>query len=191
MPSTRWVRTALLGPRARFSLARSYAALERLIFAAAIGADPQTKLANRRDTGESEHALGSRHRACSVKSRNHINAHHGVGAGLSCTSTPGPHRRAKDAAGIKHPRGSRQGGARPPTALRHGTGRRPLEPAIGEGPGLPSPLGPSTGSAPSSRSRVDVGAASAASRPGDERVNNFTKDAELEFCQEMMATSAH
>jgi len=78
------------------------------------------------DTGESEHALGSRHRACSVRSRNHINAHHGVGAGLSCTSTPGPHRRAKDAAGIKHPRGSRQGGARPPTALRHGTGRRPL-----------------------------------------------------------------
>jgi hypothetical protein len=45
---------------------------------------------------------------------------------VSCTSTPGPHRRAKDAAGIKHPRGSRQGGARPPTALRHGTGRRPL-----------------------------------------------------------------
>ena len=32
----------------------------------------------------------------------------------------------KNAAGIKHPRGSRQGGARPPTALRHGTGRRPL-----------------------------------------------------------------
>ena len=28
---------------------------------------------------------------------------------LACTSTPGPHRRAKDAAGIKHPRGSRRG----------------------------------------------------------------------------------
>ena len=170
MPSTRWVRTALLGPRARFSLARSYAALERLIFAAAIGADPQTKLANRRDTGESEHALGSRHRACSVRSRNHINAHHGVGAGLSCTSTPGPHRRAKERGWHQASSGQPPGGSETPYCFtpRHwaaALGSLPLGRVL-----LPSPLGPSTVKRPESRSRVEVGAASAASRPGDERV---------------------
>ena len=91
-------------------LAGSYAALERLIFAAAIGADPQTKC---RIPGRAS-MLWAAGIGRAASSRNHINAHHGVGAGVSCTSTPGPHRRAKDAAGIKHPRGSRQGGARPP-----------------------------------------------------------------------------
>ena len=183
MPSTRWVRTELLGPRARFSLARSYAALERLIFAAAIGADPQTKLANRRDTGESEHALGSRHRACSVRSRNHINAHHGVGAGVSCTSTPGPHRRAKDALASSI-LGAAARGERDPirlyaTALVVG----PWEPAIGEGPAS-QPIRSIYGQRPESRSRGRRGRGfrGIASRGMNGCLNNFTKDAELEFC---------
>ena len=53
---------------------------------------------------------------------------------VSCTSTPGPHRRAKDAAGIKHPRGSRQGERDPLLLYATALGGGPWEPAIGEGP---------------------------------------------------------
>ncbi len=153
--------------RARFSLARSYAALERLILAAAIAADPQTKF--RKSTGHwgcegGRHAMGSRHRACNVRSRNHINAYPCVGASRSRTSTPGPHRRAKRRGWHQASSGRRQEESVTPFCFtpRHWSAAPGSPPSGRASP--PSPSGPFTVEHPASRSRV--GAASTASRPG-------------------------
>ena len=166
MPSTRWVRTALLGPRARFSLARSYAALERLIFAAAIGADPQTKV------GKSTGYRGER--ACFGQPASGVQRT--IPEAISMLTTVleralaalprqdrTEERKTRLASSIL---GAAARGERDPLLLyATALGGGPWEPAMGRVL-LPSPLGPSTVKRPELRSPVDVGAASAASRPG-------------------------
>ena len=57
-----------------------------------------------------------------------------IGASRSRTSTPGPHRREKGAAGVKHPIGGRRGERDPLLLYATALGGGPWEPAIGEGP---------------------------------------------------------